>query len=379
MDEPVLFVDDEPNLLEGIARSLRNRFCIHTATSAADGLRVLQSAGPFMVVISDMRMPEMNGAQFLAKVQDLYPDTVRMILSGQSDLADTIAAVNEGNIFRFLSKPCTSQSLLAAVSMGVEQHRLITAEKELLEQTLTGAAAMLVEILSMVSPGAYSRARRLRHYVLALAAALKLRERWQWPLAAVLSQIGCVSLSKDIVSKVEAAQPLTEEENGLYAQHPQVAGKMLQAIPRLEDVAAIVSHQDAALSASEIPEDLRLWDARTGGIVLLRAASVFDRQAIKGLTAAAAAEAIRAMRIGLPPRVIDAMRLLPIAGRDHVLRTVLVVDLAPGMVFDEPLLTMKGACLVSAGQEITPPLLVRLQGLVAGVQVKEPFRVQVPV
>src|SRR5580698_1004403 len=101
MDEPVLFVDDEAPLLEAIARSLDNRFRIHTATSGAEGLRVLQSSGPFAVVVSDMRMPGMSGAQFLAQVRDLCPDTVRIILSGQSDLADTVAAVNDGHIFRF--------------------------------------------------------------------------------------------------------------------------------------------------------------------------------------------------------------------------------------------------------------------------------------
>src|SRR5579864_3783237 len=139
MPASVLFVDDEPHLLDGIARALRNEFDVRTATSAAEGLRVLKCSGPFAVVVSDMRMPEMNGAQFLGRVRELAPDTVRIILSGQSDMQQTIAAVNEGHIFRFLSKPCDTQSLLTVVRMGVEQHRLIVAEKVLLEQTLTGA------------------------------------------------------------------------------------------------------------------------------------------------------------------------------------------------------------------------------------------------
>src|ERR1700722_7513879 len=107
----VLFVDDESRLLEGIARTLRGSFDVYTATSGGEGLSVLQRAGPFAVVVSDMGMPEMNGAQFLSSARELCPQTVRIVLSGQSDMGQTIAAVNEGNIFRFLSKPCSTLNL----------------------------------------------------------------------------------------------------------------------------------------------------------------------------------------------------------------------------------------------------------------------------
>jgi len=379
MEEAVLFVDDEQHLLEAIARSLRSRFAIHTAASGADGLRVLECSGPFAVVVSDMRMPQMNGVQFLTKVRDLYPDTVRMILSGQSDLADTIAAVNDGNIFRFLSKPCSTQCLQAAVGTAVEQYRLVTSEKVLLEQTLSGAVAMLIEMLSLVTPAAYSRARRMQHYVVALTAVLELRERWQWPLAALVSQIGCVSLPKETLSKVEAGQELSEEERVLHQSHPQLAAKMLQAIPRLEEVAAIVGGQNSSLQGLELPADRRSCDVVTTGILLLRAANCFDALVLQGHTAVDAVETLRRAKTNLPPVVIDAMRILPTAGTERVVRAVRLVDLAAGMILDEALLTRKGACLVPAREEVTPNLLLRLRSIATGVQIKEPFRVQVPV
>jgi DNA-binding NtrC family response regulator len=96
MTERVLFVDDEPNVLEAIQRTLRKHVDLQTASSGAAGLRVLNETGPFALVISDMRMPSMNGAQFLAKVREKSPDTVRMILSGQADLQATIDAVTLG-------------------------------------------------------------------------------------------------------------------------------------------------------------------------------------------------------------------------------------------------------------------------------------------
>jgi CheY-like chemotaxis protein len=378
MDEPVLFVDDEPNLLEAIARSLRSRFRIHTATSGEEGLRLLECSGPFTVVVSDMRMPGMSGAQFLSRARDLCPDTVRIILSGQSDLADTIAAVNDGNIFRFLSKPCTTQRLLAAVSMGVEQHQLITAEKVLLEQTLSGAVGLLVEMLSMVTPAAYARARRVQHYVVALAAALQLPQRWEWPLAALVSQIGCVSLPKDTLSKIEAEQPLTEEEQILYRSHPQLAARLLQSVPRLEDVAAMVASQN--MSPGEIcAEDARQWGVRSAGILMLRSAGEFDRHVLKGLSSRSAAEAVRAWDATLPRTLIEAMTLLPVAARGQIMKSLHLVDLAAGMFLDEALVTCKGACLVPAGQEVTPNLLTRLKSIACGVPLNEPFRVRVPI
>jgi response regulator RpfG family c-di-GMP phosphodiesterase len=378
MPAAVLFVDDEPHLLEGIARSLRHHFYIRTATSAAEGLRVLTASGPFAVVVSDMRMPEMNGVQFLGKVRELAPDTVRIILSGQSDLQQTIAAVNEGNIFRFLSKPCDTQSLLAAVGMAVEQYRLINAEKVLLEHTLTGAVNVLIEILSVVTPPAYSRARRLQRYVIALGAALNLGDNWQWPLAALLSQIGCISLPKETVAKVEAGQPLTQEEHRLFESHPQMAAKMLEAIPRLETVAAIVARQNTALTEAEVFRELNGLDAKSAGCVLLHAAVEFDRQIMAGHSANAASEALRKAKVNLPPAVLDVLPNLPIAGREHTLRSVRLIDLAPGMLLDEPLITLRGVCLVPAGHEVTAALLARLRGIDSNIEVQEPFRVQVP-
>jgi CheY-like chemotaxis protein len=378
MVQRVLFVDDEPHLLEGIARGLRKRFEVYTATSGAEGLRLLQDSEPFAVVVSDMRMPEMNGVQFLSRARDLYPDTVRIILSGQSDMTATIAAVNEGNIFRFLNKPCSTQQLLAAVGMGIEQYYLITAERVLLEQTLSGAVQLLVEVLSIVMPAAYARAQRLQRYVVELAAALKLREHWQWPLAALLSQIGCVSLPKDTLSKVEAGEALEGEERQLYDFHPQLAAQMLAAIPRLEDVAAIVGAQTGSLDAAEIPEASSQWSVRCAGKILLRAASEFDRQGTKGRKAPAIAEAMTATDIGLPKSVIQAASALLAAEQGHVMRQVRLLDLAVGMRLDEALLSHKGACLVPSGVEVTPTLLIRLRGLAANMRVQEPFRVQVP-
>ncbi|HWG71090.1 MAG TPA: response regulator [Steroidobacteraceae bacterium] len=378
MNERVLFVDDEPQVLEGIQRSLRKHVETHTASSGAEGLRLLHEAGPFALVVSDMRMPGMSGVQFLAAVREQKPETVRMILSGHADLQATIAAVNEGHVYRFLSKPCAADQLLAAIEDGIRQYRLLTAEKVLLEQTLSGCVTMLIEILGMVSPAASSRASRLQRYTLGLARTLNLADRWQWGLAAFVSQIGCVALPHAILSKVEAGQALTDDERRLHESHPDVAGKLLASIPRLEDIADIVTAQFAPLSFAGGPEDLREWEVRSMGRLLLRTAVEFDRLIVSGVGYEVAVATLRASKLKLPGAVVDALRSIAPTGRDQVVKQVRLKDLSPRMILDEDLVSPKGIRLVPAGQEVTRSLIVRLNSIAGGVGVVEPFRVRVP-
>ena len=377
MNQRVLFVDDEPSVLEGIQRTLRKQLELQTAASGAEALRLIGESGPFAVIVSDMRMPAMNGAQFLAKVRERQPDTVRMILSGQSDLEATIAAVNEGHIYRFLTKPCPTDRLLAAVEDGLNQHRLLTAEKVLLEQTLSGAVKMLIEILGMVSPAASNRAARLQRYTIELSQALALAPHWEWGLAAFVSQIGCVALPKEMLFKVEAGQALNEDERGLYESHPLVASKLLAAIPRLEDVAAIVAAQFGTLNTGELAQDLGQWDIRQAGRLLLRAVMEYDHLVSRGASRESAINTLRHSDLKFPEAVFKGLARLSAAAKGTFARQIRLADLTVGMTLDEDLVSPRGIRLVSAGAEVTTTLMIRLTSIAAGVGVAEPFRVRI--
>ncbi len=377
MSERVLFVDDEQQVLDGIQRSLRKHLDVHIALGGERGLAILEEQAPFAVVISDMRMPGMNGAEFLAKVRSIQPDAVRMVLSGQSDLQAAISAVNESHIYRFLSKPCPQEQILAAVNEGLQQYRLLNAEKVLLQQTLSGAVKMLIEILDMVSPSASGRAARVQRYVTEIAKALSLELHWTWGLAAYVSQIGCVALPRELMSKIESSQPLDDEERRLYEAHPHVAGRLLAAIPRLEEVAEIAASQFDSSSFAGCPEDVRAWDAKSTGKLLLRVALALDRWLIGGVKCAAAAEKIRTQMA--PPRaVIAAVASLNVGTAPPAVREIRVRDLACGMILEESLMSPKGIRLVPAGQVVTRSLIVRLNSIAEGVGIVEPFRVRVP-
>src|SRR4051812_28337083 len=142
MDVPpkpkILLVDDEPRVVEAIATLLRREYDVRTASSPQDALRHLNEINDLAVVVSDMRMPGMDGATLLHEILVRRPDVARILLTGEADRDAAIRAVNEGQILRFLTKPCPTDEMKKAIDAGVIQHRLIRAERIVLQETLIG-------------------------------------------------------------------------------------------------------------------------------------------------------------------------------------------------------------------------------------------------
>jgi CheY-like chemotaxis protein len=132
--DQILFVDDDKYALDGYKRLLHGEFRVATASGGDKGLAALQLMGPFAIVISDMRMPGMSGSEFLAKVRTLSPQTVRMLLTGYKDINQAIEAVNESQIFRYLTKPCVKDELTEAIRLGLIQYHANLEESELIKE-----------------------------------------------------------------------------------------------------------------------------------------------------------------------------------------------------------------------------------------------------
>ena len=179
MLERILFVDDDPNILAGIRRQLHKLYDVSTADSGQAGLDLIVDSAPFTVVVSDMNMPGMDGIQFLRQVKVIAKDTVRMMLTGLSDMHVAVEAVNEGSIFRLLTKPCATDLLANALADGVEQYRLITAEKELLEKTLSGSVKVLSDVLGLTRTKSFGHAQKVRRLVKELSSHLGLTGAWE--------------------------------------------------------------------------------------------------------------------------------------------------------------------------------------------------------
>jgi CheY-like chemotaxis protein len=373
--EPILFVDDEPNILAGIRRTLAG-YQVKVAGSGAEGLELVEQSvedAPFAVVVSDMMMPGMNGAEFLRRVRELLPDAVLLILSGQADLPSTIAAVNDASLFRFLSKPCSPEDLRRALEDALRQHELVLAERELLQRTLSESVGVLVQVLSIANPEAFSRADRVRAVVDRAVPELGLEADWELRIAAMLSQIGCVAVPEQIMERVRLGEELSPADLAIYAGHPDVARGLVVPIPRLERVAAWIAEQPVLREPESLVAEAAGWD-RAQAVLY---AALFCVEALDRATPAL--QVGKALRPLFEADVVAAVTRAAFdrTGRPTVTRKVAAAEITIGMTLLTDLLTTSGMVLVRGGEEVTPTLLVRLRNFASTTGIAEPVLVGV--
>jgi CheY-like chemotaxis protein len=350
---------------------LRQGFDVATATSAAEALAILQRNAGAAVVISDMRMPGMDGAAFLGKVKALWPDSTRLLLTGETGRDAAIAAVNEGQIYRFLTKPCAPDKLVAAVEAAVRQHELVTAEKVLLQQTVLGSIRALVDVLAIVNPIAFGHASRIKRSAVELAAAAGLPPSWELEAAALLSQIGYVSLPIELVEKAVYGEPVNADEALLLGEVPKVTEGLLARIPRLENVAAILAHASRPeASKKPLPPDI------ADSVSVLMIALQFDKLTSQGSSGETAIAVLRS-RLGASHATLltHFSSLQGMVDTGTQVREIRLRDVVPGLILLDDLRTDLGTLLVSRGYEISTSFVNRMRNFGPGL-LDERVRVQ---
>jgi response regulator RpfG family c-di-GMP phosphodiesterase len=352
----VLCVDDEPRVVEGLALHLRREYEIHTALSGQEGLAALKQLGGSSVVISDMRMPGMDGATFLCHVLTVYPDTTRILLTGEPGRDAAINAVNNARIFRFLTKPCPIEQLKEAVEAGVTQNRLVRAERSILKETLIGCIEALVDVLAIANPIAFGRASRVKRLALGFASALQCRDFWQLEAAAMLSQIGYLSLPPPLLEKLYYGAPLTAVEKTLADGVPEVAMNLLEKIPRLDPVIQILAAlnwNDEALA--------RLGDGTIGiGTRILGLVLEYDVLNSQGHCVDVNVQTLRRRAGRYTERLIeDFGQFLGAASGRNEARQVALKAVQPGMLIAQDIRTHLGTLLVPRGFEVTTLFIER--------------------
>ncbi len=372
----VLCVDDEPQILEGLALHLRRHYELDTASGGADALEILARQPAVAVVISDMRMPGMDGATFLARARQVTPDAVRMLLTGQADIDAAIAAINEGQIFRFLTKPCPPPTLLASVGAAVDQHQLITAERVLLEQTLLGSIKALTDVLALVSPAAFGRATRIKQLVSELVEKLGIRERWQVEVAAMLSQLSCITLPLETAEKAYYGLPLSTEEQELVGRLPGLTQKLLGNIPRLEAVQEILRTYPQPHRPDPAAQRDPVKQVIVRGAQILRVAVDFDAAESSGEASPGMALGTLRSRVGqYDSEILKALAEIREVGQIIDVRELPMSHLRVGMIFAEDVKLQSGALLVARGYEVTERFLERLRSFPKDALRKDIWRV----
>lgn len=364
----VLCVDDEPHVLEGLRDSLRRSFDVHVAQCGTDALALLeQDPDGYAVVISDMRMPGMSGAAFLSQARRVAPNAVRLLLTGHADLDAAIGAVNDGQLFRFLTKPCSREELLRACAAALGQHRLLVAERVLLEQTLRGSIMALVDVLALTNPAAFGRAMRLRSGVQLLAERAGMADAWEVEIAAMLLQLGAVTLPDATAERLYAGAVLSEEEQAMVADVPSATQRILGHVPRLEGVQQILADVARPFRSEGRPPSL--------GGRMLRIVADYDELESRGTTRPAVLATMRSRDGVYDSQLLDAYALArgPSEPAEEVV-AVRLVDLRAGMTLADDVRHRNGSLLIARGYKVTSALIERLDHLPRG-HVREPLRV----
>ena len=374
MDGPlprVLCIDDEHQVLDGLKRNLRQRFEVVAAQGGMAALEILRHDQNFSVVVSDYRMPKYDGVTLLCHIRKILPDAARILLTGQADLRAASAAVNLGNVFRLLLKPCGPDILVPALSAGVEHHALRQNERHLLEQTLRGSVMALTQMLSIVQPAAFGRSERATRLMSEMMTLIGLRDRWEAELAAMLSQIGCITLSLEVVDKLYQGRALDPRESAMADRLPAAAARMVEHIPRLEEVRRILVHQQDAFDGSPAAEP-----GTTQGTPLasrlLHAILDFDALQSQGYDRQESLSRMRARAGSYDPDILADLESVSGAAAGRRLIEMPLSAVTIGMVFGDDVLRADGTLLIARGQEVTPSLADRIEHIWVDVEVRGP-------
>ncbi len=357
----VLFVDDEPNILEAVKRTIKGPFEVVTALGGEAGLAEVDKGQPFTVVVSDLRMPVVDGMLLLKHVKERSPETVRILLTGNADMEAAINAVNDGQLFRFLTKPCPGGTMRAALLAALEQHRLVTSERVLLQQTLRGSIRALAEMISLVHPAVSAHTSRVRRLVVEIGTRMQAEDLWRIEVATMLAHLGYVTLPSETVAKLHVGADLSPSEATSVLKVPEVAAQLIANIPRLEEVQSILMYQNAGYDGVGSPVPSIIGERIPLGARLLKAATDYDTLESRGMSPSEALVVMQSHSASYDPNVLRILNEIQqgtsITG---VVRQIAIHEMRPGMVFAQDVTDTRGLLLVARGQEASESLLSRL-------------------
>lgn len=356
----ILCLDDEQLVLDGLQRNLRSGFTVVTTTDPRRAIELLGECNdddPISVILSDMRMPQMTGVAVLEQAQRIAPETTRMLLTGDADIQVALAAINRGNVFRFVLKPCPPDILRMTLDAAVEQHRLMRAERDLLQRTLAGCIEALMDTLAMAQPALFSRAGRLQRLTRDLCGRLAMPDAWQVEMAAQLGEIGAITLPPTAITALQGGVPADRSEAEMLADLPRQADKVLARIPRLEPVRQIIRYQ---LPTDRDPVTALAGDAPNPARVL-QLVREYDALVFRGTPPDLALATLRARRTHDPDLITALAELVGMRLPSEAVREVKVDELVVGHELAVDLYSAKGLLLVARGQVITESLLTRVR------------------
>lgn len=399
----LLFVDDEPNILSALQRLFRPEgYRLFTAAGGAQGLEILEKEKVDLIV-SDMRMPHMDGAQFLEQAARRWPHVIRILLTGYADLGSAVAAVNKGNIYRYLSKPWEDNDIKLTVARALEKQRLeaqverqnaelkelnsnletrvkarteevrqVLAQLELTHEELKKSYATSVKVFASLielrQQHATGHVSRVAEHMHALIPRMRLPEADVQALqfAALLHDIGKIGFSDRLLQT--PYERLAADDRQLFHQHPIIGQTALLALESLQDTANLIRAHREHIDGSGYPDGLRGDQIPIGARALLVVVDYDDL--LHGMLTGTplAPKAAQDLLIANKGKRYDAriVELFIDVLRAPPPETDMLVpsdQLQPGMVLSRDMRNTKGMMLLGKGRELTAVLIPRIRAI----------------
>jgi CheY-like chemotaxis protein len=331
---------------------------------------------PFSMAFVDMRMPPgWDGIQTITELWRLDPDLQVVICTAYSDhsWSEIVARLGVRDNLLILKKPFEAIEVVQLAHALTEKWSLKMAEQTLLEKTLQGSIKALVDVLALTNPRMFGRADRVRRLVSSALDRLQVKVRWPFEVAAMVSQLGWIALPAETAVRARAGQALSAEEQAMVSRIPAITEQLLQNIPRLEIVCAIISGSDRGLAGDIAPHDTDQTVLLGRG--LLKLATEFEQLTARGVSARVAIDTLRARSHDVDPVLLDVFASVhDDSNGSPEMQEVSVRGLRVGMIIAEDLLLKTGVLLAPRGYEVTAGMMERLRNFTPGA-LKEPVRI----
>jgi response regulator RpfG family c-di-GMP phosphodiesterase len=384
MPHRILIVDDEQPMLNLFSAVLKDRFVIETARNAEEALQRLRTESDFAVVVADIFMPGVSGIELLAQCAKLSPDTVRIAVTGDAARETVVDSVNEGNVFRFVSKPVRVEVLGEIIEAAIQRYDSLRLERDMMETTVRTSVNLLLEVLATIDPPSFELSQRVRTSVRVFARKMRLPNAWELELAASLARIGMVALPSDVLRKVGHEIPLGAREAELLSQVPALGAQLLKQVARMGRVAEAIRYQAKNFDGSGSPNDSTSGPHIPLGARILR---IFVDRATLEIDGVASRDAHRRMaaRTGAyDPALLQASfdcfpdYILSAVSADKEVRLVSAEELQPDATLVTEIRTTDGLLLVAASTRLTSLIVQRIRTHVTLGTVTGPFGIQLP-
>ena len=397
-NKKILYVDDEPELLKSFTSLLRKQKLIITTLSDSNKIEeILETSGPFAVILSDQRMPGYDGVKVLETAKKKFPESIRVLVTGYSDYKDTIRAINDSGINSYISKPWKDDELIENIDGWIEQYNLrvqnkfllnaLNEENKKLTELLEGTVAQTIRILGDITNAAVPRitsagekVKNLGYAFLKTLTNLTMEERWEISRAFDLFNLGVALLPTSLQLAIEKQNLSAFEDSHIVNNHHLLAAGLLKDIPRFARVAKIIEFQSKDFNGKGEPEKSHVKgkDIPLGSRIL----HVLIDLVKKSDGGSTGREILGAM-IRNPLRYdTDIIKLLlgENSGIDVVteIRELLLSEIKSGMVAAENIETLRGQMLLKANVALAETSLNILLQWHKKDPIKEPIKVRKP-